>query len=75
MRSRYAKAEAEKKKAIEFNWVLLWSLKMLNCKPAISLSKSSFLALKTIIFLIDLRFRDLDENVKMSDQSNAQLFR
>ena len=54
-------------------WVLLWSLKMLNCKPAISLSKSSYLALKTIIFLIDLGSRDLDQNVKMSDQSNAQV--
>jgi len=55
------------------NWVLLWSLKMLNYKPVISLSKSSYLALKTIIFLIDLRSRDLKQNVKMSDQSNTQL--
>jgi len=46
---------------------------MLNSKLVISLSKSSFLALKIIIFLIDLRSRDLDQNVKMSDQSNAQL--
>jgi len=56
---------------IGFNWVLLWSLKMLNSKLVISLSKSSFLALKTIICLISLRSRDLDQNVKMSDQSNA----
>jgi len=54
-------------------WVLLWSLKMLKSILVISLSKSSFLALKTIIFLINLRFRDLDQNVKMSDQSNTQI--
>jgi len=29
--------------------------------------------MKTIIFLIDLGSRDLDENVKTSDQSNAQI--
>ena len=55
------------------NWVLLWSLKMLNSKLVISLSKSAFLAVKTIIFLIDLGSRDLDENVKMSVQSNAHI--
>jgi len=44
-----------------------------NSKLVISLSKNSFLAIKTINFLIDLRIRDLKQNVKMSDQSNAQL--
>ena len=53
------------------NWVLLWSLKMLNSKLVISLPKSRFLAMKAIIFLIDLRIRNLKQNVKMSDQSNA----
>jgi len=55
--------------------MLLWSLKMLNSKLVISLSKNSFLALKNIIFLIDLRIRNLKQNVKMSDQSNIQLGR
>jgi len=62
-----------KQKINDYNWVLLWSLKMLNFKLVISVSKNSFLALKTIIFLIDLRIRNLKQNVKMSDQSNVQI--
>jgi len=46
---------------------------MLKSKLVISLSKNSFLAVKAIIFLIDLRIRDLKQNVKMSDQSTNQL--